>query len=252
MAQSNQYKRAKKPEAVAPAPPAPDSKTPATGDASKPADLNKKVDITDLEQKYWVPKDTEFRVVQNRTYTKENRFAVTLSGGPLINDQYSKAFIYALTGNYYFSERLGAELTFMDYDTKNNIMTETFIGQYATAPEHNKESTYIGAGVNWVPIYAKLALLEKQIIYFDMSFSAGLGVTTYDQQLTNMPMTKSQAPTLALDVAQHFFLDKHFALRFELRNHFLKWDIKDSKTGVVDHSTTTNSNVILFGLTYYH
>lgn len=259
LAQSSQYQRAKKtaPKAEAPA-------GPAAGAASAPGaspapgnELDKKVDITDLEQKYWVPKDTEFHVVQNRTYTKEKRFAVTLAGGTLINDQYSKAFVGLLAANYYLSERLGVELTYMKLDTINSKMTDEFLGTYKVIPEHNKEKEYIGASANWIPIYAKLALLDKQIIYFDMSFSAGIGVTTYEQQLTGntatgpLTATRAQAPTLALDVAQHFFLDKHWALRAELRNHFMNWDIKNSATGAASRSSSNTSNTFLLGATFY-
>lgn len=246
-AQSGQYQRAKKTETKAPsAPAAPASGAPAGGN-----ELDKKVDITDLEQKYWVPKDTEFHVVQNRTYTKEKRFAFTLGTGPLINDQYSKAYIYSFTGNYYFNERMGAELTYMAFDTKHNIMTDEFINTYGVMPEHNKENNYIGAAFNWIPIYAKLALLDKQIIYFDMSFSAGLGVTTYEHQMTGLPSSRSAAPTLALDVAQHYFLGKHWALRLDLRNHIFKWDVKNSRTGGMSRSTSNTSNTFSLGLTYY-
>ncbi|MEQ1877426.1 MAG: outer membrane beta-barrel domain-containing protein [Bdellovibrionia bacterium] len=249
LGQASQYQRAKKAEPKAAAP-APADGAPAASPAPG-SELDKKVDITDLEQKYWVPKDTEFHVVQNRTYTKEHRFAATIGFGPLINDQYSKATVLAFAGNYYFSERLGAELTYMTYATTNNRMTEEFLGTYAVIPEHNKEKEFIGAAVNWIPIYAKLALLDKQIIYFDMSFSAGLGMTTYEQQLVNMPATRGQAPTISFDVAQHFFLGKHLALRADIRNHFFNWDVKDSRTGAVSRTSSTNSNTFLLGLTFY-
>jgi outer membrane beta-barrel protein len=254
-AQSGQYQRAKKADTAPKAPPAaPEdvkNNAPAEG-APQGDDLNKKVDITDLEQKYWVPKDTEFKVVQNRTYTKENRFALTLSGGPLINDQYSKAGVYALTGSYYFNEKMSAELTYMNYDIRNNVMTDEFINRFAVAPDFNKENNYIGASFSWIPIYAKLALLDKQIVYFDLSFSAGLGVTTYEQQMTNAPSRKSQTPTLSIDIAQHFFINKNFALRVELRNHIFTWDVLNSRNGDVIRNTNTTSNTVLFGLTYYH
>ena len=66
-AQSDQYKRAK-----------PKASKKAAGKSSKKATKTDKVDISDLEQKYWAPKDTDFSVVQNRTYTKEKRFTFSL------------------------------------------------------------------------------------------------------------------------------------------------------------------------------
>ena len=48
-----------------------------------------KLDLKKLEDKYWAAKDTDFSVVQNRTYTKEGRAFLSLSYGPLMNDPYS-------------------------------------------------------------------------------------------------------------------------------------------------------------------
>ncbi|MEO0335372.1 MAG: hypothetical protein AAF202_03205, partial [Pseudomonadota bacterium] len=42
-----------------------------------------RVDISDLENKYWAPKDTDFKVVQNRLYTKEKRFSLSTGIGIL-------------------------------------------------------------------------------------------------------------------------------------------------------------------------
>jgi hypothetical protein len=52
-----------------------------TATASPSPNPDKKVDISDLENRYWTAKDTEFSVVQNRLYTKAKRFSVTLQGG---------------------------------------------------------------------------------------------------------------------------------------------------------------------------
>jgi hypothetical protein len=38
--------------------------------AGSPSGASEKVDVTDLEKKYWASKDTDFSVVQNRVYSK--------------------------------------------------------------------------------------------------------------------------------------------------------------------------------------
>ncbi len=60
-----QGKKAKSEAAPAPAP-----------IETKAVKADDKVDISDLESKYWAPKDTDFSVVQNRTYSKDNRFMI--------------------------------------------------------------------------------------------------------------------------------------------------------------------------------
>src|SRR5262249_33727675 len=127
-AQTNQYKRKSPPKPAAPTAPA-DSKTSAAtpGDqkasapnATQPTAAGGKVDVSDLEKKYSVPKDTEFQVVQNRTYTKAKRFALSASVAQMINDYYSSGYVYDITANYYFSERYGAQLQYMRFDSGNS------------------------------------------------------------------------------------------------------------------------------------
>ena len=120
-------------------------------------------------------------------------------------------------------------------------------------PNHNKLRTYYGAAYNWVPIYAKISLLEKKILYFDMSFSPGIGLTTYLAQFTDKTEEPLRSLTLSLDVAQHYFLNSHFALRLDLKNRFYQEDIKDSRAPYdVLRTTATYVGVVLFGITYYH
>ena len=71
--------------------------------ADAPAGASDKVDVTDLEKKYWASKDTDFSVVQNRVYSKANRFALTAQYGFLINDQWSDGPKFAGSLGYYFS-----------------------------------------------------------------------------------------------------------------------------------------------------
>jgi uncharacterized lipoprotein NlpE involved in copper resistance len=49
---------------------------------SKSSKKDDKVDVKDLEERYWTAKDTEFKVVQNRLYTKEKKFSLTPMAGP--------------------------------------------------------------------------------------------------------------------------------------------------------------------------
>ncbi|MGE3973507.1 MAG: outer membrane beta-barrel domain-containing protein [Bdellovibrionales bacterium] len=249
-AQSKQYQRPKSstPKVDAGALTAPVAKD----SADKEAATDKKVDITDLEKKYWIPKDTEFQVVQNRTYTKANKIAITPSLGSLLSDPYSKAVTYSLAVNYYFSERHGLELNYINLDSKNTALTDEFVNTYTAVPDHNKIKSYYGLAYTWIPIYAKLSLLEKQIIYFDMSFTIGAGLTRYEQQYLYETATSKTAPTLALDVAQHYFLSQHFALRVDLKNRLFNEEIKNARVASEVRRTKFNHTAIfMIGLSYY-
>ncbi len=186
-----------------------------------------KVDISDLESKYWAPKDTDFSVVQNRTYSKEKRFMIAPQFGTVINDPYSEGNVYGATANYFWSERMGVQATWMKADMKNNDATNDIGKLSATAgatPDHGKLTGYYGVGFNIVPFYAKMSFWGKRIIYFDMAFTPTIGMTQYDQQIEGGNKGKS-AFTYGLDVTQYFFFSRWFAIRADLKNNFYKQEV---------------------------
>ncbi len=240
--QSSQYQRKK------------EVKTPEKGEET-PAQTEKpegdQLDISDLEKKYWAPKDTDFSVVQNRTYKKEQRFSGTLLGGPIINDSYSKGINFNLSGNYFLSERIGVELSYLHYNLGDNVLTSEFINRYGAFPDHNKARRFVGAAFNWVPIYAKVSLLGSKILYFDMAVSPGVGLTFYDQIASGGNQSKSSV-TLTLDFTQMFFLSTNFAVRIDLKNHLYQEQVLNYTRGTYSKDQSVHNFLLLFGLTYFH
>lgn len=244
LSQSSQYKRQ-------------ESRPPSNSKSSEniPKDVNEKdsdkLDISDLEKKYWAPKDTDFSVVQNRTYKKELRFAATATLGPVINDSYSRGTNFSLSGNYYLSERVGVELSYIQYNLGNNVMTKEFMNRYGVFPDHNKAKTFIGGAFNWVPIYAKVSLLGKKILYFDMSISPGIGMTTYEQVIGAGNRNKSSM-TLTLDFSQMFFLNSRLAVRIDAKNQFYQEEYIKYTSGEFSKNLGAHNFLLLFGVTYFH
>ena len=215
-----------------------------------------KLDVSDLEKKYWASKDTDFNVVQNRVYTKANRFAVTAEYGSMINDAWSDGPTYDLNVGYFWSDRWGAELSFSKSNTTDNSAASQLISQKGY-PNNDKMKNFYGAQVDWVPIYAKMSFLNSSIIYFDMGISLGAGVTSYEQQKEEGNVMQN-APTVTLDVTQQFFLSKHFAIRLDYKNHFYQQDVLwyhansvpagGSRTNTTELNHTT---ILMGGVSYY-
>jgi outer membrane beta-barrel protein len=215
---------------------------------------DEKLDVSDLEKKYWSAKDTEFNVVQNRLFSKAGRYALTLSGGQYINDPWSTGLTGAASLNYFFSERYGAELAYSMTNSVDNKATENVKSQ-GGAPNHNKMKGFYGVAFNWVPFYAKMSVLNSSIVYFDMSFSPGVGLVQYDQQLFEGNVSKT-APALTFDITQHYFLSKWMAIRFDFKNRFYNHDITEYRTpgGAGIRTTTTELNytsLMMLGATFY-
>lgn len=215
-----------------------------------------KVDISDLESKYWAPKDTDFSVVQNRTYSKENKLFFTPQWGKAVNDPYSEGNISGLTFNYFWSERMGVQLMGFQADLQDNASAHDIqnLGSGAMI-DHGKLKEYYGSGFNIVPFYAKMSFWGKRIIYFDMAFTPTIGVTKYEQQLRTMPDRKKWAFTYGLDITQYFFFSSNLAVRADLKNQFHSEEIVSAADNINQgkklRDKTTYDTLFLLGLTFF-
>ena len=211
---------------------------------------DEKVDVTDLEKKYWASKDTDFSVVQNRVYSKANRLALSLQYGFLINDQWSDGPTMGGSLGYYFSERFGVEGHYQSTSSTDNKSLANLKSQAGVA-NHGKIKGYQGASFNFVPFYAKMSVLNSSIIYFDMAISPGLGVTTYEQQRRAGNQEKN-APTLSLDITQSFFFSKYSAFRVDYRNRWFQEEIVSYNTGASVSTETSQTSLLMFGFTFFY
>lgn len=217
-----------------------------------------KVDISDLENKYWAPKDTDFSVVQNRTYSKDHRLFLTLQYGMPINDAYSTGSLMGLTANYFLSERYGLQLNVLSADLKNNQSTDDLVnfGGSGVQPDHGRMKAYAGLGFNFVPFYAKMSFLGNKILYFDMAVTPTVGMTQYEQIMRDSTPTKN-ALTYGVDLTQFFFLNNWFAIRLDLKNQWYSQDVVKyynsggARQGDPVNSRQIHDSIFLMGATFY-
>lgn len=256
-AQANQYKRASTKKAEVPAVPPPAGKA---GDAKSattaPKKDSEKLDISDLEQKYWAPKDTDFKVVQNRKYSKDHKVGVSLQVGPIFNNPYTSGYGNAgLTAAYYFTEFTGVELNYTNYQANASELVKGFTTQYGgVMPNFSMQKSYYGANYNWIPIYGKMSLLDSRIVYFDLAISPGLGMTNYEQQFRTLSPRSKSALTYSLDFSQHFFFNEKIALRFDFKNRFFNEDVAIAdgvNEGKSDSTRHPHTVLLQVGFTYY-
>ncbi len=217
---------------------------------------DERVDISDIENKYWAPKDTDFSVVQNRTYSKEKRAAFSLMYGPLVNDTWTEGNTTALAVNYFFNERMGLQLSYESSDYAQSDTTNRVIALGAK-PDFGRVTGYYGVGFNWVPFYAKMSFLGKRIIYFDMSITPTLGMTTYEQQRRTMGASDKSGLTYGVDVTQWFFIHNNFAFRIDVKNRWfqeavVKFDTDGSAAeGTILRDKSSDNTLFMFGGTFF-
>jgi outer membrane beta-barrel protein len=210
-----------------------------------------KVDVSDLEKKYWAAKDTDFSVVQNRLYSKAKKFELGLSYGSMLNDPWTTGRTHGLILGYYFSERWGIEYSGTVTQSTDNEAVDKLRNQ-SGYPDHNQVKNYHGLQVQFVPFYAKMSVLNSQIIYFDMSFALGLGMQNYVQQREDAPISVN-TPALEFDVTQHFFLSKTFAVRIDLKNRWYQEETVKYRGPVTGNgSSTANTTFLMMGLALFY
>lgn len=223
-----------------------------------------KLDIKKLEQKYWAAKDDDFSVVQNRRYVKAERFYLTASAGIPFNDPYSSGSIIGGSFGYFFNERWGVEANYNSANMKDNDAVKQFVDTYGAIPNHNVyKSSYYLSGI-WVPFYAKMSVLDRSIIYFDMGLSVGAGNLSYEITQAEGNVSKS-AFSYKLGIFQQIFFSEHFAIRADLTNTWstqdkMKYYAPNTNVGGTNTgsgarnlgSETINDTSLMIGLTYWH
>ena len=218
-----------------------------------------KIDLKKLEDKYWSAKDQDFAVVQNRTYVKEKRFFANLGYGILVNDAYSNGRTLNFVGGYYFSERWGVELAIEKATLSDNASVSAFINQNRFRPNYNRFNQYQSVNALFVPFYAKMSMLDRAIVYFDIQFALGLGTMNYDSVID--PSQGGDRSTSAFaynfDFTQQLYFSKHWAFRLDLKNKWSRQNVfryqlstgePEGNRGLAPISQQDTS--LVFGLTY--
>lgn len=233
---------------------APTHQAPAPQAAPAPSSADR-IDVSDLEKKYWAAKDTDFNVVQNRLYSKAGRLSFSGFYGTLVNDPWSTGPTFGGTVAYYFSERYGIEAEYSLTNSDDNQAAQR-LKQQGGYPDHNQLRDYYGLNFEWVPFYAKMSVLNSFIMYFDMGFSLGGGMQTYTQK-RDIGDQNVATPALEFNVTQHYFMSKNFGLRVDLKNRWYQEDVQYYKAttrmslGNSSGTSTSNSTYLLIGMTVF-
>lgn len=215
-----------------------------------PTGNSDKLDVEGLEKKYWSAKDDDFTVVQNRTFTKNKKFYVSLMTGKMVNDGFIEGSPNSISLGYFFNEKNGINLDYTSYVTKNNSVTNQFIGQNGASPSYNSLMNTTSIRYFWSPIYAKVSLLEKKILYLDFAIGVHAGQTGY-RVMTLAGGEVKKTTHYGFDISQLWFLNKSFAVRFDIRNSWSSQEQKNYRTTVDLGSDRFQDNSWLLGFNFF-
>ncbi|MEI7973868.1 MAG: outer membrane beta-barrel domain-containing protein [Bdellovibrio sp.] len=218
-----------------------------------------RLDLKQLEDKYWSAKDRDFAVVQNRTYIKEKRFFLNAGYGVLMNDPYSNGRVTNWALGYYFSEQWGIELAQETGSLIDNASVSAFVNQNASKPNYNKLNNYTSLNALFVPFYAKMSMLDRAIVYFDIQFALGVGSMKYTSIIdpAQGPDRSGQALGYNFDFTQQLYFSRHWAIRMDLKNKWssqnvYRWRIPggDSESNRALPNVQQQDTTLLFGVTF--
>lgn len=229
-----------------------------------------KVDLKKLEDKYWSAKDDDYGVIQNRTFSKAGKPYLSLVMGPLVNDPFAKSKAAGAVLGYYFTEDFGLEASYLTYDSTKSESVANFnsLSNAGVSPNYNLLKSAMALSMTYTPFYAKMAFMNKAILYFDMGFTLGAGVSAYDQVIfrrvqgsgTAIGEDKemASAPHFELGVMQQLFLNKNVAFRLDIKNSFYSQKVKQYDVGVSgnqsarpEETKSANDTTISLGLTLF-
>jgi len=123
----------------------------------------------DLYDFRWLDPDKKVYVLQNKVYKKKHTFYTDFSYIKGISSEYQDTSGMQLRSGFYFSEEWALELSFQDYNNKNNTTFDNLQRINGVVPFIRKIERSYGIGAIWAPFYGKINTFNK-IFYFDWYF----------------------------------------------------------------------------------
>jgi len=172
-----------------------------------------------------VLKNEEIKVVQGKLYPKEGRSEFGVALGLIPFDPYTTAPKAQLTYGGHFSEGFGWEAQLgAGYGLANATYKELSGEVYGVQPEAYRYLASLTGGIQYSPVYAKMALGGGRVLHHDVYLPAVIGATLeqiVENDLAGEASPFSVAPTLGLGLGARIFLPRGPHLRFELRDDLM-------------------------------
>lgn len=210
-------------------------------------------------------KDVEIRVIRPKFFTKTNRLETGAQLSVVMNQSF--IYTYLATGllDYHFSEQWAAEGAFamgfsIDKDDKRSLKSNFKIQTQILRTQY-----FMEGGALYTPVYGKYQLDSGKLIYLDMFFSAGVGMTGINYLYDHCPKTSEipedrrggipdppapttkAYPTFYGGLGQRIFMDKKLSLRWDVRAHAFGYNVADSSCDpeFATKASSTQTNITL-------
>ena len=148
--------------------------------------------------------------IQVRPYLLQNEFSLRFSYFPL--DQFNHFQAVGATYTRYFNDYFGWEIPNASLMKKKSTGLEEFInGKGAVTENFDVMNWSIMTNVIFTPIYMKSLSFEKNVIWGDLSFVGGYGITSFEKA--------KSVNTLDFGVLIRYFIYEKWAVKADLRQY---------------------------------
>ncbi len=167
----------------------------------------------------WLDKDKEIYVLQNRTYRKDGKVYIGVSGVKTLSGAFIDAMGAQARVGYFFKEDWGVEFLYAKYSGSEND-TAKGVKEQGTVPFYRKLDNAMGAILWWSPFYAKINTFNE-IFYFDWMFGIGAAkVETLDNRKKLEPgesstLTSESNTAGVWSTAVRFHINQAWSLRLD-------------------------------------
>ena len=165
-------------------------------------------------------------VIQRRFLQKTGRFEIAPSTSIFFSSEFFFKLGLGANLGFYFLEKHGIEIkSFFLFLVDREIAFDIYNKLRINAASKGVSTTgFTGLLYKWTPIYGKMAFLNRQIVPFDLSFFAGVGMSQV-QKCQSRKVTHGVfcedperwiEPTLSFGLMQSYALSRNSAIRMDI------------------------------------
>jgi|GEM_PF-1050061 len=223
---------------------APSASPPAAAPNSTTGAPSQKLNVEGLRQKYYAKGvDTEFRVVQNRLYSKAGKISLGVFGSSVSADPFLSIQALGASLDYYFSEYFGVGVWgYRAFTTPSSALIQ-FQQQTNATTDTDYFNSFLGAQLKASLIYGKLSLLGTSIIYYDLYLTGGAGSLSTESG-------SYIAPTFG--IGQQVYLNQHFALNIAYTGMIFSENVPEkvrpTSPGQIGFNRSNFTNILSLGV----
>lgn len=188
-------------------------------------------------------------VIQPKPVLQKGRFNLSPRLGVTVNDAIYRNFNVGANANFHISERLYIGGIFHWYDFGDFLggVTQAY-RDVQTETTGSVDAAYLnwagGLEVGFVPLFGKFALLNRGIIFYDVSLTAG--AVFADSSSVSAPALSNSGPGGTISLNTRLFLNEWMAVNVEVRDVLFSGRLRGQAGGVLTHSVSLG-----LGMSFY-